>query len=218
MMSGNATLRWLLLLCAALCVALAACGTGDGALADTLDDEADADTDPADANQDTTDPDDEDTFDPSNPSAGEPQLMSGITAAHNEVRAATASMPRLFWSNDLAAFAQEWADELAARGCGLEHRPSSGEFAQQYGENLFWGSGNTWTPQQVVDAWASEVDFYDYERDTCEAGQMCGHYTAIVWKGTLQVGCARASCDGSVGQVWVCNYNPPGNVEGQRPY
>ena len=44
-----------------------------------------------------------------------------------------------------------------------------------------------------------------------------GHFTALVWKETTDVGCAR--CAGKDGKWYetyiVCNYKPPGNVQGQ---
>jgi hypothetical protein len=34
-----------------------------------------------------------------------------------------------------------------------------------------------------------------------------------VWRGTSAVGCGKASCNGN--DIWVCNYDPAGNVEGE---
>jgi hypothetical protein len=54
---------------------------------------------------------------------------------------------------------------------------------------------------------------------------VCGHYTQIVWKTTTRLGCGVALCDQNspfMGfpkwEFWVCNYAPPGNYNGQRPY
>jgi hypothetical protein len=38
----------------------------------------------------------------------------------------------------------------------------------------------------------------------------------LVWNNTREVGCAVASEPGR--EVWVCNYDPPGNWIGERPY
>jgi pathogenesis-related protein 1 len=38
----------------------------------------------------------------------------------------------------------------------------------------------------------------------------------MVWKNTTEVGCAAIECNGMT--LWVCNYNPPGNYRGQKPY
>jgi pathogenesis-related protein 1 len=136
--------------------------------------------------------------------------LAGTTAAHNDVRAAV-GVAALEWSNDLAAHAQTWANRIAASGCQLEHRTDD-----PYGENLFWASGGAKTPAQVVGLWASEQASYDHASNRCARGQVCGHYTQIVWRATKRVGCGRASCGN--GEVWVCNYDPPGNFTGQSPY
>ncbi|MEP2023182.1 CAP domain-containing protein, partial [Reichenbachiella sp.] len=67
-----------------------------------------------------------------------------------------------------------------------------------------------------VDSWGAEKQNYDYKKNKCETGKICGHYTQIVWKNTTEIGCAKTLCDGSV--IWICNYNPPGNFVGQKPY
>lgn len=147
---------------------------------------------------------------------GEPDEFSGMTAAHNAVRAATgAGMPDLVWDDDVAAYAQAWSDEVAQnRGCTLQHRPrDGGEWSQIYGENAYKG----WAPptaQQVVDMWASELADYDYETNTCSA--VCGHYTQIVWATSRRLGCGMTTCDS--GTLVYCNYDPPGNWIGQSPY
>ena len=76
------------------------------------------------------------------------------------------------------------------------------------------------TPEEVVGAWASEDAFYDYDANACAADQQCGHYTQIVWRETERVGCGASTCtiDGFDGLFWVCNYDPPGNFVGERPY
>jgi uncharacterized protein YkwD len=142
------------------------------------------------------------------PSAPTPSSFSrDMQARHNAVRA-RAGMPPLAWSNRLAARAQDWADTLLARKQFL-HRPNS-----TYGENLFEITGAAASPAQVVDAWAAESRNYDYSSNRCSG--VCGHYTQIVWRDTKELGCAMARGRGR--EVWVCNYDPPGNWAGKRPY
>lgn len=147
---------------------------------------------------------------------------------HNEIRQGVGAAA-LAWSADLAAFAQVWADELAKKGCVMEHRPPEGAFAQRYGENIYWGSARIYAsgrrevdpmePATVVDAWAGEVQWYDYDTNACAPpqGQSCGHYTQVVWAKSTAVGCARSICEDK-GQIWVCNYDPPGNMMDEKPY
>jgi pathogenesis-related protein 1 len=130
-----------------------------------------------------------------------------MLAAHNAVRARV-RVPPLAWSDRLAAHAQDWADALLARK-QFVHRSNP-----IYGENLFEIRGLAASPAQAVDAWASESQNYDYKSNECRS--MWGHYTQIVWSDTKEVGCAVARGAGRV--VWVCNYDPPGNRIGKRPY
>ena len=152
---------------------------------------------------------DSNTASSSNP---EPEPLAGITAAHNEVRRAL-GIADLSWSTEIAAYAQEWADYLVANYgnqafCGMQHRT-----AGAYGENLAAGGGGL-TAASVVNLWANEAQNYNYSNNSCNG--VCGHYTQVIWSKTTELGCGMAQCAG--GEVWVCNYNPPGNYSGQRPY
>ncbi len=137
--------------------------------------------------------------------------------AHDAARAAVVPvppepLPKMTWSEDAAAVAAAWA----AR-CVFEHNAERGE----RGENLAFFSANLdSTPEMAVQGWADEAAFYDYDANTCEDGQQCGHYTQVVWRDTTRVGCAKADCtiDGFEGVTWVCDYEPPGNFVGERPY
>jgi pathogenesis-related protein 1 len=130
-----------------------------------------------------------------------------MLSAHAAVRAEVGVGP-LRWSSQLAAEAQRWARELLARH-RFEH-----EHDLHYGQNLFEIDGGTVLPGDVVRAWAEEKRHYDPRTNTCSG--RCGHYLQIVWRDTQYVGCAAASGDGR--QVWVCDYFPPGNIVGERPY
>lgn len=133
--------------------------------------------------------------------------------AHNMVRAAKWELP-LMWDNQLENYAKWWAGQRG-RDCKLEHSFPEGGF--KLGENIYWGSGSTWTPTDAVRAWSDEEKYYHYATNTCDSDQMCGHYTQIVWKTTRRIGCARVICDD--GDVFMtCNYDPVGNYIGERPY
>ena len=156
--------------------------------------------------------------------ANDASAKGGLLEAHNVVRARK-GVPPLTWSADLAKYAKEWADHKASTTCRSGHRPFSGQYAQQHGENLFFASGirsssaptrmRDVTATEVVEAWASEEQYYNYSANSCSG--VCGHYTQVVWKATTEVGCARATC-GDQAQFWVCNYSPAGNKASERPY
>jgi uncharacterized protein YkwD len=142
------------------------------------------------------------------PAAAEPTgKLAGILVAHNRVRAQVGVAP-LRWSDAIARFAQRRADQLARRDCALQH-----DTRNTYGENLFWTSGST-DAAHVVATWGAERQHYDRATNKCAA--TCGHYTQVVWAGSTQLGCGAASCGNA--EIWVCNYDPPGNVIGRKPF
>lgn len=133
--------------------------------------------------------------------------------AHNAMRRAK-SEPPLTWDYELEKYAQWWAGQRKS-DCELMHSFPEDDF--ELGENIFWGGGSAWSPTDAVKAWIDEEKYYDYASNSCESGQMCGHYTQIVWRDTKRIGCARMVCED--GDVFItCNYYPPGNYEGKRPY
>ena len=157
----------------------------------------------------------------------EVDVMENFVPAHNAVRARH-GLPPLAWSPSLAQYARQWAEQLwRSNNCRMRHRPYSGRFAQQYGENLFWVDPKRWsdgrveqhrfTPAMVTNAWADEERDYRYRSNRCKRGKICGHYTQIVWRDSSEIGCARVVCRDQ-SQLWVCNYDPPGNWNGQWPY
>lgn len=129
-----------------------------------------------------------------------------IVAAHNSYRAKVGN-PSLAWSDSLATRARQWAKSLIERGAFVHQHG-------QFGENLFEISGGHATPASVVGAWMSEEGNYNRETNRCTA--RCGHYTQVVWRDTKLVGCGIAR--DAKREVWVCDYSPPGNIVGERPY
>ena len=148
------------------------------------------------------------------------EVGEAYLAEHNAVRAQAAPDPRpvlepLTWSAEARSVAQAWADN-----CRFEHNAGRGNL----GENLYASTQET-APASVVRAWASEAQDYDYASNACAAGKVCGHYTQLVWRETQAVGCASARCTRnspfpsfSTWYLYVCNYAPPGNFVGERPY
>ena len=142
--------------------------------------------------------------------------MLGIVERHNYWREKV-GVPPLKWSTKLARVAQKWANHLAEQGCKMYHSPRNKgrKYGNIYGENLYWSNGVENTSSSAVDAWASEIQYFNETTGKCKGG-ICGHYTQLVWRNTTQVGCAMAICGHT--EIWVCNYNPSGNWKGQRPY
>lgn len=163
---------------------------------------------------------------PSGSDAGVPDAGSGLTAfqeavlsAHNAVRAGAMPVPDpaltgMHWSATAQALAEDWA----AR-CDFNHRDPN-----TLGENLFASTSDD-GPTAVVNGWAAERANFNWTMNTCAIGRQCGHYTQIVWRSSVGVGCASQRCTTgspfSSSTTWfffVCDYDPAGNYLGQKPY
>lgn len=142
--------------------------------------------------------------------------------AHNQARATARpapkpALPALQWSAEAAKLAESYAAK-----CTFEHNPKRGDF----GENLAAATPGSWKTADVVKDWNAEAAHYNLGKNTCAPGKVCGHYTQLVWRNTTHVGCAVRTCTKNspfgknfpTWEFWVCNYAPPGNFVGQRPY
>lgn len=128
-----------------------------------------------------------------------PAHARAILEAHNRVRAQHCARP-LTWSDDLARTAQDWATSLRDNGCGFEHSDTA------YGENL--AAGTDLSPENAVELWYQEASKYSFKRPGFSMAT--GHFTQMVWLATRSIGCGFSECQGM--RLWVCHYDPPGNV------
>jgi hypothetical protein len=154
------------------------------------------------------------------------QDMQAVLDVHNRERAAV-EFPLLMWSNSLAADSRSWANHLATlgivcgrQGCNAANGVSVAKLHGAANENMAFGPvfpadlGRT-SPAEYAQMWADEKVKYDAGQ---RSGLGIGHYTAMVWKNTREVGCgfvAGAVPDeqglGGGTDILVCRYNPPGN-------
>ncbi|XP_054779226.1 pathogenesis-related protein 1-like [Prosopis cineraria] len=131
--------------------------------------------------------------------------------AHNAARSQV-GVPNIVWNYTVASYAQNYANQRKA-DCQLVHSDGNGG---KYGENLAWSSGDL-SGTDAVKLWVDEKAYYHYDSNTCDPGKVCGHYTQVVWKNSASVGCGKVRCNNG-GTFIGCNYYPPGNYRGQRPY
>ena len=113
----------------------------------------------------------------------------------------------LSWNDSLASYAQSYSSD-----CTWAH--SHGP--QGYGENLAHGYTDI---VSSIDAWGNERDLYVFAppSDITGFSEATGHFTQLVWKNTKTVGCGVTACNGIngvAGYLLVCEYWPPGNVNG----
>ncbi|KAK2160994.1 hypothetical protein NP493_1614g00011 [Ridgeia piscesae] len=155
-----------------------------------------------------------------------------IVSLHNELRAdvkpPATDMEKMVWDEDLAAYAADWA------ACGanfFKHRTGANK-VKNYGENLYISMSTSSDPADLIEetenglnAWWNEKDEYSYDSNSCETGKQCGHYTQMAWAESNKVGCGYAlNCPVGNSTKYtrsfylVCNYSPPGNWVGHKPY
>ncbi len=164
------------------------------------------------------------------------RMTATILAEHNACRqASSSSLADLKWDDKLAAYAQEYANELMKEPVRLKHSTHgeraaiSGWEEQWIGENLGYGMNTAWKLntneddlhaafRQSIQSWCSEKQYYNRSNNSCQAGQSCGHYTQVVWAETKSVGCGIAVSKDGTKYVLVCNYGPGGNISGYTPF
>ena len=103
----------------------------------------------------------------------------------------------LSWNTSLAS-----SSSSLASACEFEHSGGPN------GENIASGYPNV---TATIEAWGVEREDYDFPDGGFD--EETGHFTQLVWKNTTSVGCAREEC-AEMGWFVVCQYWPPGNVEG----
>ncbi|KAE7999850.1 hypothetical protein FH972_004242 [Carpinus fangiana] len=150
-----------------------------------------------------------------------PNLPAPLSAAaqefldgHNQARAAVGVGP-LKWSERLAngtsRLVRYQRDKM---GCKFANVSNS-----KYGGNQLWASGGqAVTPRTVVDAWVKEKEYYNHTDNSCLPNHTCGVYTQVVWRKSLELGCAQATCVKESASLTICFYDPPGNTVGESPY
>ncbi|XWV25063.1 putative peptidase inhibitor 15-like isoform X2 [Tupanvirus deep ocean] len=147
-----------------------------------------------------------------------------FVSAHNNYRNNTdpraTNMQPIQWANDLATSASNWAAQ-----CKWEHSRTPNVGENLYASSIRTSNTNTYNPTDAVNSWGNEKLNYNYDTNSCAPGEVCGHYTQVVWADSNKVGCAVQDCPSISGIPWsnggtmvVCQYSPPGNWIGQKPY
>ncbi|KAJ6260085.1 hypothetical protein Dda_5731 [Drechslerella dactyloides] len=125
-------------------------------------------------------------------------LINSMLDFHNRARARHGAAP-LVWNKNLA-----FAAARSAQQCIFAHTPNN-----PYGENV---AGGTYTnPAYYAWLWYIEENKYNYNNPGFTYST--GHFTQLVWKSSMQIGCAWVRrCPGQLPFMLFCEYAAPGNV------
>jgi len=139
------------------------------------------------------------------------------------------NMKELVWSDELAAIAQRWTDQCNELG---PHDKSRGKLdGTSVGQNQAYAASTMQMGEEEVldqfalqpDGWYDEVAEPGYDGDRVDRfafDRGTGHYTAVVWADTEEVGCGLVYY--KTGQWYtslvICNYARSGNWMGKPVY
>ncbi|TFB04767.1 hypothetical protein CCMA1212_002592 [Trichoderma ghanense] len=139
----------------------------------------------------------------------------------NQARAAQGVQP-LTWNDNLASYAQYWANIMAAGQQPFSH--AQGSYRPQQGETLFEYQSSQCdaaydTPlQKAAQTWLAQASLYN-GAPIADGHEPWLHWAQCMWSTTTQVGCARAYSISEAYKVYdVCRFFPEGNIVGQRPF
>ncbi|KER19381.1 hypothetical protein T265_15563, partial [Opisthorchis viverrini] len=110
----------------------------------------------------------------------------------------------MVWDSDVEAQAQRWADN-----CKFAHGELEG-----VGQNAAVASNL----ELAVKLWVDEYMNYNYSSGSCKPMTECLHYTQMAWATSTKLGCGVKHCPENRTTLYVCDYKPPGNYLGQKPY
>jgi len=137
--------------------------------------------------------------------------------AHNKYRDLHENTPRLTLDKNATDYSIDRVRTLAKLDIVY---PTSNRARVVYGENFYWyydpkGYHNC---EDAIDLWYKGMLQYNYNRPGFT--DKSGGFSQLVWRQSKYLGCARVEDDtrGYYETYIVCNYLPPGNVEGQYPY
>jgi len=109
------------------------------------------------------------------------------------------------WDDDVAESAQSYVGpltEMKHSDCYNVPPP-----AGPAGENIYWSSATSFTPEKVSEEWYSEVNNCNPSpeafSDGCQSGSgTTGHFTAMIWKGVTKIGCGWSND----GHIALCRF------------
>lgn len=169
------------------------------------------------------------------PAASQPTSSGGTASTyqqavvdHHNYHRANHSSPAIAWDQGLADTAMS-----IAKTCVYAHKMDAS--STPYGQNIAAGVGASDIGRTISDLFyngeVSKFTGYGQAQPDMSGFEGWGHFSQIVWAASTKVGCATWDCntqglanfqgpctDGSAACnnfFTVCNFSPPGNVEGE---
>ena len=155
-------------------------------------------------------------------------VIDQFVTAHNDARsgalnpAPNPALPPVSWDYTLADSAYNYLSKCP--GGSLSLAPHNANRTADYaalggtgyvGENIYASTGSV-TAQAALKSWMNEASAYDYTTNNISAA---GHYTQIVWRASVRIGCAIVNCPNyTYMNTILCDYSPGGNITNQKPY
>ena len=156
-------------------------------------------------------------------------VIDAFVAAHNQARGGPLNptpsppLPPVSWDAILGDSVYNYAVRCQGAMGLLSHNANRSMDYQMLGgsgyvgENIYGSSGRgVATPDAAMALWMSEASSYDYASGNIGSA---GHYTQVVWRDSVRIGCAIVDCPAlTYHNTVICDYAPGGNINGQRPY
>ena len=156
------------------------------------------------------------------------ETIDAFVAAHNQARSGPLTpppsppLPPVSWDPILADSVYDYAIKCQGTTGLLSHNADRSTDYQALGgsgyvgENIYGSSGRDATPEDAMSLWMSEASSYDYASGNIGSA---GHYTQVVWRDSVRIGCAIVDCPAlTYHNTVICDYAPGGNIVGQKPY
>lgn len=128
-------------------------------------------------------------------------------------------MADMIWNSSLANNSNNWVIQ-----CNWDSN-----IKNQYniGKNIYATTfrDKYFSPNIAANSWGMEKPDYTYYTNTCATNKFCADYTQMIWNISINIGCAYQDCPIINGLDWpnggtivMCQYFPPGNTKGDKPY
>lgn len=145
-------------------------------------------------------------------------FATSILRYHNEIRTKCGNTPKLKWNNEIAKYAQKWANQLkkdvdrngtCSIGQNLiRHNPKVN--SKKYGENIAYSApdkGYDENNRIAINGWAAEGYYPNASGSVKEPNgtPVTGHYSAMNWTTLTDIGCGQSITKNGCA-ITVCNY------------